>query len=44
MSPWGHPFIRHNGSKEAFVAMAEEMETIVPVAVAEFLQNAGKAA
>jgi hypothetical protein len=40
----GHPFIRHNGSMEEFVAMAEEMETVVPVVVAEFLLNEGKAA
>jgi hypothetical protein len=36
MSPRGHPFIRHNGSMEAFVAIAEEMETIVPVVVAAY--------
>jgi hypothetical protein len=29
---------------EAFVAMAEEMETGVPVVVAEFLLNEGSAA
>jgi hypothetical protein len=40
----GHPLIPQNGSLEAFVAMAEEMETIVPVVVAEFLLNEGKAA
>jgi len=32
----GHPLIPQNGSLEAFVAMAEEMETIVPVVVAAY--------
>jgi hypothetical protein len=41
---WGHPFIRHNDSMQAFVAMAEEMETVVPVVIAEFLRKEGKAA
>jgi hypothetical protein len=40
----GHPCIRHNGGMEAFVAMAEEMETIVPVVVAEVPLHEGKAA
>jgi hypothetical protein len=39
-----HNNVATNGSMEEFVAIAEEMETIVPVAVAEVLLNEGKAA